>query len=403
MKFLSSECKSSLHTLPPLQVNRFQKICDQIDSLTSGFSPSPSTQFATLDLENLKDLVLKKRSRLKGIDELLDLKRPEVGKVKSGGGSGISNVAKTSVFSKSDGVKKVYDSTLLRSEIKSGLALLDSLDIIIQKKETMLEYFSDVRHVVHDPLESMNSILTTLPNLSEIENQFRSETEVLNRAITAYNTARSVEILSKMATLKFEIDQIEHVVNEMLAPIKFVVLNAGISKVQSISGSKKGWLPTLVNILQLNTVELLSNGSNESIRSSFVASVLELQRHLSGALDIKSYSFNSALGEDVKESIQTFDFELFAAFLDDGAERVSLYNSVTKSEEFVKCYKNLVNARNIVQRYRLQYEKLYGSYVTAVRVHNEAKGHLNELQIQLGEFAWTDLGQPVDVVFPQVP
>jgi len=265
IKALSSEYKSNLHSIPALQVNRFQRICDQIDSLSLGFSSSQSQpiQFLLADLDFLKDVIQKKRSRLKGIDELLELKRSEVGKLKSGGGSSTNGVIKASSNTLFSGAKKVCDSTLLRSEIKSALLLLDSLENIIQQKESMFEYFSDLRNVVHDPLESMNSMLSTLPSLSEIETHFRSEAEVLNRAVTSYNTARSVEILSKMAKLKYEIDQIEHVVNEMLAPIKFVVLNAGIGKVQTLLGSKKGWLPTLVNILQLNTVELLLNGSNE--------------------------------------------------------------------------------------------------------------------------------------------
>ena len=195
LKNLASECKSFLSIPPPSQNNKVQKIFDQIEALASFLPnsasistpvavPSPPTfsssaatptqnskgphlqtqvQILSIlpDSEQLRDTLIKNKSKLKALEDLASSKKIDTGKaktnLKSNNGSSSSSSSAplfaTSLLSRDKDTGSARkdkaaagtsgaggsggDMATVRHEVRRGLLLLEELESLIGRKSFM--------------------------------------------------------------------------------------------------------------------------------------------------------------------------------------------------------------------------------------------------------------------------
>lgn len=264
LKALSIEYKNSqsLHAQP--LINRMQKMCEHIESLNAVFSSKPLSKHGTLliDAEFLKELITKLKSKLKTIDDLASMRKVDLHKVKSNNNKPSATSGPRSDSGSSN--KKPTDIALIREEVRNALSHIDSLEALVVKKVHVLEYFSEIKAVVHKPIQEMNSKSAQLPNLGEVEKQLLNEGETLKKVLDNYNHARSVEILAKMARIKVETDQIHAMVEEARGSLSGLILQSSEEGHRLLAESlQKSSLAILTTICSSSVLDLFPCGNNE--------------------------------------------------------------------------------------------------------------------------------------------
>ena len=193
LKNLASECKSFLSIPPPSQNNKVQKIFDQIEALASFLPnsasistpvavPSPPTfssnaatttqnskgphlqtqvQILSIlpDSEQLRDTLIKNKSKLKALEDLASSKKIDMGKAKTnlksnnGSSSSSAPLFATSLLSRDKDTGSARkdkaaagmsgaggsggDMATVRHEVRRGLLLLEELESLIGRKSFM--------------------------------------------------------------------------------------------------------------------------------------------------------------------------------------------------------------------------------------------------------------------------
>lgn len=383
LKSIAIQCRATMIVYNAGQVNRIQKLYDLVDSLSEPYVPGrlfvSSGKFAITSLlpdsEVLKELVVQNRIKLKAVDEIASSKKTEVVKFKG---------SKLTTSNRSES-KKAGEISLIRTEVKNILVLLDTLAVEIGKNMPVLNYYGQMKQLVHYPLQTLSTNLRNLPSLSEAASHRDHEVEQVRKAELQYNNARKVEIVAVAAQSSQEAAQIENLVQETVEFLRALgkeevlqAVNESFVKEQHGSSAADNGTVDVKRYTACNTIELLKLCANEYVlnhTSSFTVLLLldflvldHAYRHRSSAFvefiqrlqrlwpsiekssqavgrryvivlfafvchfsrmprsSVSVFALCSVSRKDV-EALLMFDVELFVAYAVDWQERVVMYGT----------------------------------------------------------------------------
>lgn len=244
-------CRHSLGSLPTQQLNRVLKICDQIDSLPSVENIGLNT---LSDFDNLKDIGLKLRNKLKIIDDM----------------ASSTKLTKTSGLEAGIKIRTMVSSII--SNIGSCLLLLfvhyfihilffhqDSMDICTAKQLVLLNHLSSLQEGIQKPVfQLVTRISQLMTEHREMEKSFKlKELE----AVADRPKAKKLETRTK---LRSEVESIERIVEETLRPIRVVLKKkATFLPSPNTSGENYPWMNTLSTLLSCSESDLLRRCMNK--------------------------------------------------------------------------------------------------------------------------------------------
>lgn len=193
LKNISSQCRSAMVAPNNAHVNKVYKMFDQVDTLgapyqqgrlynSAGKFPIPSL---LPDAETLNDWITQTKLKLKSMEEVASSKKNEAVKFKGA----------KSIISIRGEAKKQVDMSLIRSEIRGIIALLDKLSVRIQEKAEALKYFAQIKECVHFPLQDFSIKLRTIPPMKEASARLEHELNALNDVDSSYRQLRSADVL----------------------------------------------------------------------------------------------------------------------------------------------------------------------------------------------------------------
>lgn len=212
LKGLSVQCRTTMISYNSGQVNRIHKLYDLVETIQEPvaigrlFVSGEKEAISSLlpDYDSLKEMIIQNKMKLKSIEEIASSKKAEVVKFKG---------SKLTTSNRSES-KKAVEISLIRAEVKQIMVLLDSLYDELGRKMAILNYYGQIKQLVHFPLQTLSSNLRNLPSLSEAATHRDHELDLLRKAYMVYNTCRRAEVLAVAAKASQEASYIEASVRE---------------------------------------------------------------------------------------------------------------------------------------------------------------------------------------------
>lgn len=220
LKSISTQCRSTMIAFNSAQASRIHKLYDLVDSLSDPFvtgrlfvscSVVNVTKYSVTsilpDADVLKEMLADNKMKLKSIDEIASSKKSEVVKFKA---------SKVTPTNKSDS-RKSNEIQVIRAEVKNILTLLDVLAVEIEKHNSVLKNYAQLKHFVHFPLQVLSTHLRSLPPLAETSTQLDHDLQALHKVEAYYDMLRRAPPLVQAAATRSEALQIESLVREDVA------------------------------------------------------------------------------------------------------------------------------------------------------------------------------------------
>lgn len=241
LKGISVQCRTTMIVYNSGQVNRIHKLYDLVESLSEPYLPgrlfvcSGNYAITSLlpDADALKEMIIQNRTKLKSIEEIASSKKTEVVKFKG---------SKLTTSNRSES-KKAVEISLIRTEVKSILQLLDNLEVELGKKLAVLSYYGQIKQVVHFPLQTLSTELRNLPPLSEAAAHREHELEQFRKADTLYNNLRKVEVLGIAARASQEAAYIENAVQESTDFLRIIGKEEVVQVISDVFVKDQGGVP----------------------------------------------------------------------------------------------------------------------------------------------------------------
>jgi hypothetical protein len=335
------------------------------------------------DSDYLKDLISKIRSRLRTIEEMASSKNLSRADVGNGQGP-----------------------LAIRETVLNILNILERLEKYQLKQIMITDYISNIKSIVHQPLLNYAKKIENLPPLQSLLVTLNSESILLNKSQDKYKVISKVPILLEVSQIKIELEGLENILIDLLAPIKtifeyFISKNDG--KTNSFSSLQ--WVKNLSSIILYPNKELLGKLIDKTIMNNFLLHIIGLQKYIKGLKTNQLPPSNNELLINSIKNIELFNKELFLAYHEDWYLRVNLIDSKTTNNiEFLSNYNNLEAIRTEYIKSSEIYEKSMSIYQDLlIKYKNEYSG-LQNLVVNLEELCFDELNVKVNinVKFPQL-
>lgn len=227
---LSAECRTGGVNLSVSQSNRVSKMCEMIESIplvpypasfpadflegAAKVSVISSARCLCPEADLLSAYVAKMRSKLKLIDDMAASKKSDSIRFKyqrqSIGGF-------SSPFSSKLRAGQVYDCSLVRDECKQFFSALEALESSLQQSVEVLTYASSLKQKIHRPFLELQTVVTQLPPLAEVEDNVIQSRKEFERAETEYQEHRTHNaILLNVSSLQQELQGVSRDIESFL-------------------------------------------------------------------------------------------------------------------------------------------------------------------------------------------
>lgn len=171
------------------------------------------------------------------------------------------------------------------------------------------------------------------------------------------------------------------------------------------------WPQILLQLLSCNHGNFLVRCGNMSTMEDMAASVIELQHSVRAVLsDMKRVSFeDSSVPADknkmqrlsylkkLQQTVDEFDLECFAAYLDDWRSRVEIIGKLTMSTEFEAHYRHLVKCRQVLGETMTEHEEHLRKQAQVASKHIDVRLRLQRLKDDLEEIFLTEFQEVISI------
>jgi hypothetical protein len=227
---LSAECRTGGVNLSVSQSNRVSKMCEMIESIPlvpypasfpadflEGSAKVPvisSARCLCPEADLLSAYVAKMRSKLKLIDDMAASKKSDSIRFKyqrqSIGGY-------SSPLSSKLRAGQVYDCSLVRDECKQFFSALEALESSLQQSVEVLTYASSLKQKIHRPFLELQSVVTQLPPLTDVEDNVIQSRKDFEQAEAEYQEHRTHNaILLNVSSLQQELHGVSRDIESFL-------------------------------------------------------------------------------------------------------------------------------------------------------------------------------------------
>jgi hypothetical protein len=224
LKCIGSMSRVSHSGLPSGQANKVLKMLDHIEALSEPYETSlsgklyvnnnkPDLVSHLPDFESIKEMVSKNKAALKIIDEIASSKKAETVKFKGSKPMASSNRSET---------KRLGELMSIKNEARNAQFLLDKLVVEVGKKLSILNYFGQIKLLVHIPVRNLLSKRETLPSLKEYTDQIEAELDAVRQVEQVYNETRAAAVLANAATASYEAGFIENVIGQSAECLRYL-------------------------------------------------------------------------------------------------------------------------------------------------------------------------------------
>eukprot|EP00596_Hydrurales_sp_CCMP1899_P005548 CAMPEP_0119046186 /NCGR_PEP_ID=MMETSP1177-20130426/44952_1 /TAXON_ID=2985 /ORGANISM="Ochromonas sp, Strain CCMP1899" /LENGTH=413 /DNA_ID=CAMNT_0007018981 /DNA_START=339 /DNA_END=1580 /DNA_ORIENTATION=+ len=383
IKNASASFKSAVGSLSlsSQQQSKVNKLSDQIESLATKFGSGDESILVKENLpdtEFLEDLVSKFRLKLKVIDDTSTAMRSLKG-----------DKNKNNLLS----APKVHEISL------NMTACLHRIEVEMVKHLALTDFLLRVKVLVINPLRSLLVKITDMNSLKGAVTSDSNDLKVLQSAEESYEVTRSHALLASVARNSEEAEMIERDVRAMLVPLREITGLTGQKdkkeKVDKTGSPTPAIIRSLVPLLSCPDSELLARCVTKSTIDGFSASVMELQANTRSASSLENNQ-GSDTKSDFKSKAMTnwydsitherlirvsqFDFEYFAAYIQDWQQRVETIAKISSNADFDKQYKRHCGARAQLQKARELYEK-------SLQRKNQVEARNNDVYKQFEELS----------------